>query len=87
MALTLRPDLEQRVIGLARETSRNPEDLLAELVGNALEDDGAFRSSVREAIAQLDRGDVVSHEQVMEELRAILGWHATRPTMKLAGCS
>ena len=79
MDLTLRPDLEQRVTALARETSRKPEDVLAELVHDALEDEAAFRSTVREGIAQLDRGEVVAHEQVMDELRAILGQHSTRP--------
>lgn len=79
MALTLRPDLEQRVTALARETSRKPEDVLAELVDDALEDDAAFRSTVRQGIAQLDPGEVVAHEQVTDELRAILGQHSTRP--------
>ena len=79
MALTLRPDLERRVTALARETSRKPEDALAELVDDALEDDAAFRSTVREGIAQLDRGEVVPHEQVMDQLRAILGQYSTRP--------
>ena len=79
MALTLRPDLEQRVTALARETSRQPEDVLAELVDDALEDHAVFRSTVRDGIAQLDRGEVVPHEQVMDDLRAILGQRSTRP--------
>jgi len=72
-------ELERRVTALARETSRKPEELLAELVDDALEDDAAFRSTVRDGIAQLDRGESVPHEQVMDELRAILGKRSTRP--------
>ncbi|MGC4089451.1 MAG: hypothetical protein QM756_16490 [Polyangiaceae bacterium] len=36
------------------------------------EDDAAFRSTVREGIAQLDRSESVPHAQVMGELREIL---------------
>lgn len=78
MALLLPPELEQRVTALAQRTSRKPEDVLAELVDDALEDDAAFRGTVREGLAQLDRGETVPHEQVMGELQAILGQYSTR---------
>jgi predicted transcriptional regulator len=79
IALTLPPELEQRITALVRETSREPADVLAELVNDALEDDAPFRSTVREGIAQLHRGEVVPHEQVMDELRTILGQHSKLP--------
>ena len=79
MALTLPPELEQRVTALAREVAREPEDVLADLVDEALDDDAAFRSTVRAGIAQLDRGEAVPHEQVMADLRAILSQYSSRP--------
>lgn len=79
MALILPPELEQRVTALAREVAREPEDVLADLVDEALDDDAAFRSTVRAGIAQLDRGESVPHDQVMADLRAILKQHSPRP--------
>jgi predicted transcriptional regulator len=72
VALTLPPELEQRVTALARETSRKPEDVLTELVEVALADDAAFGSTVREGLAQLDRGETVPHDDVMVGVRGIL---------------
>ena len=79
MALRLPPDLEERVTALALEVSRDPGDMLADLVHEALEDDAAFRSTVRAGLAELDRGEAVPHEAVMADLRAILAQHAPRP--------
>lgn len=74
--LIVPPELEQRVTALAQQTARDPQDVLADLLDEALGDDAAFRSTVREGIAQLDRGEAVPHEQVMADLRAILVQHS-----------
>jgi predicted transcriptional regulator len=76
MALHLPPELERRVVELAAEKRRDPQDVLAELVDGALDDDASFRAAVREGTAQLDRGEGIPHEQVMSDLRAILSRHA-----------
>ena len=76
MPLIVPAELEQRVTALAQETARNPQDVLADLLDEALGDDAAFRVAVREGIAQLDRGEAVPHEQVMADLRAILVRHS-----------
>jgi predicted transcriptional regulator len=76
MALQLPPELERRIVQLATEKHRDPQDVLAELVDGALDDEAAFRAAVREGTAQLDRGEGVPHEQVMTDLRAILTRHA-----------
>jgi hypothetical protein len=39
MALTIPPDLEQRLVALAESTWRNPQDVLDELLRAALRDD------------------------------------------------
>ena len=72
MAVRLPPEPEERVTALAHETSRDPGDVLADLVHDALEDDAAFRSTVRAGLAELDRSEAVPHEAVMADFRAIL---------------
>jgi predicted transcriptional regulator len=76
MALHLPPELERRVVKLADETRRDPQEVLADLLDGALEDDAAFRAAVRDGEAQLDRGESVPHAQVMADLRAILSRRA-----------
>ncbi len=76
MPLVVPPELEQRVADLARETARDPQEVLSELLDEALNDDAAFRATVAEGAAQLDRGQGVAHEQVMADLRAILARHS-----------
>jgi predicted transcriptional regulator len=74
--LIVPPELEQRVAALARETSRDPQDVLTDLLDEALDDDAVFRAAVREGAAQLDRGEGIPHDQVMADLREILARHA-----------
>jgi predicted transcriptional regulator len=76
MPLIVPPELEQRVTALAQEASRDPQEMLADLLNEALGDDAAFRTAVREGVAQLDRGEGIPHEQVMADLREILGQHS-----------
>jgi hypothetical protein len=47
MPLHLPPELERRVAALAAQTHREPESVLADIVGAALDDDEALRSEVR----------------------------------------
>jgi predicted transcriptional regulator len=70
MALQLPPELEQRVEDLAQATGREPASVLAELVDTALTDDAALRAEVQAGIAELDRGEGITHEQAMERMRA-----------------
>jgi hypothetical protein len=60
MPLHLPPDLERRVAALAAQTHREPEAVLAELVGAALDDDDELataaakaRPAGRKSLAQL----------------------------------
>jgi predicted transcriptional regulator len=78
MPLHLPPELERRVTELAAETHREPQALLADLVGSALDEDAAFRAEVRAGIAELDRGEGVEHEEAMRRLRAAIEPHGAR---------
>jgi hypothetical protein len=61
MSLHLPPDLERRVAALAAQTHREPEAVLAELVGSALDEDDEpvanaateARPTDRKSLAQL----------------------------------
>jgi predicted transcriptional regulator len=55
MPLHLPPELERRVVHLAEQTHREPDSVLADLVGAALDEDEAFRLEARPG--ELDRGD------------------------------
>jgi predicted transcriptional regulator len=78
MPLHLPPDLERRVAALAAQTHREPEVVLAELVGMALDEDEAFRHEVRAGIAELDRGETVEHADATRRLRAAIERHGAR---------
>jgi predicted transcriptional regulator len=78
MPLHVPPELERRVAELAAETHREPQAVLAELLGAALDEDAAFRKEVRTGIAELDRGEGIEHEEAMRRLRAAIEPHGSR---------
>jgi hypothetical protein len=51
MPLYLPPDLERRVAALAAQTHREPDAVLAELVGAALDEDGELLAPTRPRLA------------------------------------
>jgi predicted transcriptional regulator len=79
MSISVPPELEQRVAQLAAETNREPQAVLNELLGTALEEDAAFRAEVRAGIAQLDSGQGIPHNEAMAELRTVLEQRSPRP--------
>jgi predicted transcriptional regulator len=78
MPINLPPELETRVTALAAAMHREPETVLAELVGTALEEDADFRSEVRAGIAELDAGKSVPHDEAMARLSATIERHGAR---------
>jgi predicted transcriptional regulator len=76
MALQLPPELEQRVIELARATGRDPNDVYAELVADALDDaergDSGEGAAIELGDAEVARGEVVEHGEAMRRLDAVL---------------
>jgi predicted transcriptional regulator len=63
MPLHLPPELERRIAALAAQTHREPDTVLADLVGAALKEDEAFRSEVRAGLTELDRGEGIDHDE------------------------
>jgi predicted transcriptional regulator len=78
MPLNVPPELEERVAALAAETHRDPQAVLAELLGAALDEDAAFRAEVRAGLAELDAGKSVTHDEAMGRLRAAIERHGPR---------
>jgi predicted transcriptional regulator len=78
MPLQLPPDLERRISQLATATHREPLAVLTDLVDAALDEDAAFRCEVRAGLDELDRGDVVDHEEAKRRLRAAIERHGAR---------
>ena len=54
MALVVPPEIEQRVTALAQKTSRDPQELLADLLDEALAEDDAFIDFARQRWADGD---------------------------------
>lgn len=76
MALIVPPELEQRVTALAEKTSRDPQEVLADLLDDALADDDALVILARQRWANGDaavaRGDYFegSPREIMDRIRA-----------------
>jgi predicted transcriptional regulator len=71
LALTLPPELETRVAALAAETHREPQAVLAELVGEALEREEQL-AALRSAI---DEGDAsgIAEDGIFDRVRERAG--------------
>jgi predicted transcriptional regulator len=71
---TLPPELQQHVIRIAREADRAPADVLADMVAAAvdLDDDQSLWAAVAESDAEFARGEGIPHEQVAQEMQAII---------------
>ena len=76
MALIVPPELEQRVTALAEKTSRDPQELLADLLDEALAEDDNFIAFARQrwadgdaAVARCDYFEG-SPREIMDRIRA-----------------
>lgn len=61
-ALTLTPELAERLRRKAAELRQQPEELLASLVERYLSDESAYLAAVREGLQDLDEGRVVDFD-------------------------
>lgn len=74
MALQLPPELEQRVTRIAQEAAREPAEVLAEIVAAWLdeEDDPELAQAIAAGDAEIERGEGIPHEQVIQDMQAII---------------
>ena len=65
MALQLTPDLEQKLENLAAESHVSPDELAQTAVENFVAEYEELSAAVKEADEEFERGDFVSHEEVV----------------------
>jgi predicted transcriptional regulator len=64
MELHLTPELQAKVNQTAAENNRGAEEYVQQLVEHYLDHDAWFRQKVKNGLAQLDRGEFLTHEEV-----------------------
>ena len=75
LALTLPPELETRLAALAAETHREPQAVLVELVGEALEREKQREGKLAALRSAIDEGDAsgVAEEGIFDRVRERAG--------------
>ncbi len=62
-------ELQAKLDRVAADTHRGAEEYVQQLVEHYLDYDVWFRQKVTSSLAQLDRGEFVTHEEVGERLK------------------
>ena len=65
MELHLKPELEARIARMARDTGRDAEAVVEELLESFLDYDDWFRHEVQTGIDKADRGELIEHEDLV----------------------
>jgi predicted transcriptional regulator len=68
MHVNLSPDTEAKLARLAGERGRDAETLAREAIERLVDYDAWFIAEVEKGLAQIDRGQVLTHEAVGERL-------------------
>jgi predicted transcriptional regulator len=69
MELALSADLQAKLTRIARERGTDPEALAREAIERLIDYDDWFVREVEKGLAQIERGETVSHEEVGERLK------------------
>jgi len=69
MEIHLNPEQEAQLSQLAVQSGKNAEQLVMEAAIRLIEEDTAFRTSVREGIAQANRGELLSEAEMEARLQ------------------
>ena len=64
MDVNLTPEQESRLLHIAETTGRGTDEVVQEALENLFAYDEWFREKVGRSIGQVDRGEVISHEEV-----------------------
>jgi len=72
MTLQLTPALEQRLEQLAVQANRTPDELAQEAIDHFLTYQEHFLAAVKEGDDDISRGDIVTHENVVAQIEALL---------------
>jgi predicted transcriptional regulator len=69
MEVHFTPELQAKLEGVAAQNRRRPEEYVQQLVESYVDHDAWFRQEVAEGLAQLDRGEFFTHEEVGARLQ------------------
>ena len=72
MDIHLNPDLQAKLAKLAAQRGREPEILVQEAIERLVDYDGWFVAEVEKGLAQIERGEVITHEEVGARLDKLL---------------
>jgi len=72
MEVNLSPELQARLKQVAEEQGRDAESLVNEAVERLLRYDEWFVAQVEKGLAQVERGEVLDHEEVGKRLEKFL---------------
>ena len=65
MATTLKPEMEAKLTQLAERTHRSKDEVLEEVLDQALAYNEWFDAKVKEGLAAVERGELIPDEQVL----------------------
>jgi predicted transcriptional regulator len=71
MEIALTPELEAKLQRLAAQTKRGAEEIVREAVQAYLDHDQWFRNQVQQGLGQLERGEFLSHEDVVNRIERL----------------
>lgn len=72
MEVTLSPDLQAKLTRIAQERGTDPQALAREAIERMVEYDDWFVREVEKGLAQIERGETLSHEEVGARLEKLL---------------
>lgn len=72
MEVTLNPDVQTKLARIAAERGRDAEALAREAIERFVDYDQWFVGEVEKGLAQIDRGEVLTHEEVGARLEKFL---------------
>ena len=72
MEVRLNPDLQAKLARLAAEQGRNAEVLAQEAIEHFVDHDEWFIREVEKGLAEIDRGEVLTHEEVGARLEKLI---------------
>ncbi len=72
MVVHLTPDLEAKLARVAAERGRDAETLATEVIERFVDYDEWFISEVEKGLAQIERGEVLTHEEVGARMEKLL---------------
>ena len=72
MEVQFSPDLEARLAERAAKQCLSPDEVVRDVVSRYFREEDRFVAAVRRGEAALDRGEMLSHDEVGERLRRFL---------------